>query len=180
MIRCLLLLTLFLASCASTKQLQVRSVKLPSSVAVSHRDASELVRVARQAGGTVRTWTMPIHDEGTFAFTDQKRSFFVSAYDSPTATHAKAEPTAYDSKMVGVSIAGHVEKLSNPHQNVSLIYNETKKTGVNKLGQGVEQPVFWGCSIDFSWVLDGSDWAVIPQPSSENDSESHFLLLRAR
>ena len=179
MSRYLALLTLFLASCASTKQLQVRSVTLPSSASPCEVSDSQVLEAARKGGGTVRTWAVPLRVDGTFALADQKRAYFVTDYDPPTSIHSRPKPLAYSSRMVGVSIAGRVDMTSPTKREVSLSFTDTKKAGVNRFGPGVEQPVFQSSSLDTSFTINSLEWAVVVQPPTPNATESHYLLVRA-
>lgn len=177
--RFFVLLGLLLASCTSSNQLQVRSVTVPSNQDVAADSASQILETARKSGGKVRTWKVPLEADGDFAFADQKRSFFVTAYDPPTATHPRPRPVEYDSKMVGVSIKGKVAMTERTSPEVRLTFEEIQKRGVIRYGPDVEQPVFLTRSLQTSILLDGSEWAVVSQPTAAKDPEKHYLLLRA-
>jgi hypothetical protein len=102
----------------------------------------------------------------------------VSKYDPPTASIPHAQPTAYDSKLVGVSIDGHVNNSSPTKNEIILTFKDVKKTGVMRYGPGVEQPVFQTRSLETSATLDGSEWAVIGRLPASQELERGYLLIR--
>jgi hypothetical protein len=125
---------------------------------------------------------VPVRADGSFAYANEKRSFFVSAYDKPTAPFRNAEPAEYDSRMVGVSIKGRLENPSPTNREVSVSFSDRKKTGVINYGQGVEQPVFKSRAIEACRVIDAAEWAVIGESQvlpKDKDKEKLYLLVKA-
>ena len=177
---CFAFLSLLLDSCSSSNQLQVQWVSVPLNQVIAANSASEIVQTARKSGGKVRTWKIPVSEAGDFAFADQKRSSFVTAYDPPTASYPKAKPVEYDSKMVGVAIQGKVAMASQTRPEVRVKFQDIQKTGVIRYGPDVEQPVFLTRSLDTTVLLDGSEWTVQAQPTQVKDTERHFLMLKAQ
>ena len=88
---CFAFLSLLLASCTSSNQLQVQWVSVPLNQVIAADSAGEIVQMARKSGGKVRTWKMAVSEDGDFAFADQKRSSFVTAYDPSYRVSSESE-----------------------------------------------------------------------------------------
>lgn len=176
---CLFFIPLLLASCASQERLQIRTVSVPAEAQVAVTSPVDLLHDALKLGVSVRSWSIPIASDGTFALTRHKRETFVSAWDPPTAKHPSAKPAEYGTKVLGVSANGRVSSASG-RRHVRLSFRDVQKTGVIDWGSGVEQPVYHTRSLDTSVVVSPSEWAVLDEPPpSGSDSERHYLLVKA-
>ncbi len=177
--RYLMLIPLFLASCASHDRLQIRSVSVPASYQVGKTDPSALIDSAPTNGGSVRGWSVPIASDGTFSLTRQKREFFPSAWDPPTASHPTAQVAEYDSKLLGVKTTGRVISASE-QRKVQIAYQEVEKAGKVNWGSGVEHPMFRTLSLDTSVRTRPSEWVVVHEaPSTAKDPNRHYLIVKA-
>lgn len=177
--KCLFLLPLLLASCASQQRLQIAALSIPSSPGAVTSDPSALMRTAQKMGGSVREWSVPVAPDGTFALKRQKKDTYVSAYDPPTASHPTAIPVEYDSKLLGVAATGRVSAASDSRE-IQMSFTDCQKTGVVHYGSGVEQPVYRTRSVDTSKVILSSEWAVLHEmPATAKDPGRHILLVKA-
>ena len=177
--RYLVLIPLFIASCASQDRLQIRSVSVPAAAAVPAKDPAALMGDASKMGGRVRGWSVPIAADETFALTRQKREFYPSAWDPPTSAHPTAQVAGYDSKLVGVAATGKVAPSSD-RREVQLSFHNVEKTGEVNWGSGVKHPTFRSMSLDTSVSAHPSEWVVIHEAASTpNDPNRHYLLLKA-
>ncbi len=177
--RYLILIPLFMASCASHDRLQIRTVSVPASAPIATTDATTLMSSAPKMGGRVRGWSVPIASDGTFTLTRQKREFYPSAWDPPTAAHPAAQVAEYDSKLVGVTAAGKVVAASD-RRDVQIAFQDVQKTGEVHWGSGVKQPQFHSLSFDASVSTQPSEWSVVLEaPSNAKDPNRHYLIVKA-
>lgn len=177
--RFLILIPLFMASCASHDRLQIKTVSVPAAARIATTDATTLISSAPSLGGSVRGWSVPIASDGTFALTHQKREFYPSAWDPPTAAHPTAQVAEYDSKLVGVKATGRVASVSD-RRDVQISFQEVQKTGEFRWGSGVEHPEFRSVSLDTSVSTHPSEWVVVHEAlSTSKDPNRHYLIVKA-
>lgn len=176
--RYLILIPLFMASCASHDRLQIKTVSVPAAAQIATTDPAALINTASRLGGRVRGWSVPIAPDGTFALTRQKREFYPSAWDPPTAAHPAAQVAEYDSKLVGVTAKGKVAAASD-RRDVQISFQNVEKIGEKNWGSGVKQPMFRSVSLDTSVSAHPSEWVVVHAPSTPEDPNRLYLIMKA-
>ena len=154
----------------TSERLLIRSIHIPAPSDHSSR--------APEMEGSVRTWSVPIADDGTFALTRQTKEA-VTPWDSKTST----ESVEYDSKLLYVTATGKITKSDRMFKgtqmrDVQISFSATHKTRVIDSHSGEEQPVYRPLTLHSSdVVLPLLPFPLHESPRSDTKPVRHLLIL---
>ncbi len=149
---------------------KVSSIHIPAPDS-RHRSAPEMQ-------GSVRTWSIPLADDGTFSLTRQTTET-VTAWDSS----ASPEPVEYDSKLLDVIATGKVIRSFQMFQGkqmreVQISFSATHKTRSIDGDGGEEKSVLIPLTFETSLItLPSLPFSLHESPRSERNPVRHLLIM---
>jgi hypothetical protein len=149
----------------TTEKLLISSIHIPAPA-----DESDS---APEMAGSVRTWIVPITDDGYFALTRETEEK-VTAWDSTTSP----EPVEYDSRLLDVTATGKVTILSDRYRDVEISFTATHQTRGICPDSGQEEAVSRTLSIDVvTRCLASIPFGLHESPRSNTNAVRHLLIM---